>query len=237
MFALEPLVSRLLLPGFGGGFQVWTTCLMAFQALLFLGYCYARWIGPRIGRWHFVVILLPLLFLPLGVDPEPDLANPIRAVLESLARYIAIPFGVLTTTSVMAQMWLADSKLVDRDDPYYLYAASNAGSLIGLLGYPLVLEPLLGLRAQGLLWTVAYAIYALLAIGLAVTLRSTTGARPPVEISAPPAEPEPKADPGALAYWFFLSVAPCVLLMPSRTRSRSRSEPCLYSGYSRWLSI
>ena len=213
MFALEPLVGRLLLPGFGGGFQVWTTCLMAFQALLLLGYCYARWIGPRIGRWHFVVILLPLLFLPLGVDPEPDLANPILAVLESLIRYIAVPFGVLTTTSVMAQMWLADSDLVDRDDPYYLYAASNAGSLIGLLGYPLVLEPLLGLRAQGQLWTVAYAIYALLAIGLAVALRSTTEARPPVEVSEPPAVPKPKANPGTLAYWFFLSAAPCVLLM------------------------
>jgi SAM-dependent methyltransferase len=213
MFALEPLVGRLLLPGFGGGFQVWTTCLMAFQALLLLGYCYARWIAPRIGRWHFVVILLPLLFLPLGVDPEPDLSNPILAVLESIARYIAVPFGVLTTTSVMAQTWLAESDLVDRDDPYYLYAASNAGSLIGLLGYPLVLEPLLGLRIQAQLWMVAYAVYALLAIVLAVTLRSTTGAQKPVEVSKSPAEPEPKTDPGALAYWFFLSAAPCVLLM------------------------
>jgi len=213
MFALEPLVGRLLLPGFGGGFQVWTTCLMTFQALLLLGYCYARWIGPRIGRWHFVVILLPLAFLPFGVDPEPNLANPILAVLESLIRYIAVPFGVLTTTSVMAQMWLAESDLADRDDPYYLYAASNAGSLIGLLSYPLILEPLLGLRIQGQLWAVAYGIYALLAIALAVMFRTPNGERPPVEASPPPSEPEPTSDRGALAYWFFLSTAPCVVLM------------------------
>ena len=35
-FGLEPLVGRLLLPAYGGGFQVWTTCLMFFQAVLFL---------------------------------------------------------------------------------------------------------------------------------------------------------------------------------------------------------
>ncbi len=213
MFALEPLVGRLLLPGFGGGFQVWTTCLMTYQALLLLGYCYARWIGPRIGRWHFVVILLPLLFLPLNVDPQPNLTNPILAVLESLFRYIAVPFGVLTTTSVMAQMWLAESDLTDRDDPYYLYAASNVGSLIGLLGYPLVLEPLLGLRIQAQLWAVAYAIYALLAIVLAVALRAPTGNRQPRAASDPRTQPEPKTDFGNLASWFFLSAAPCVVLM------------------------
>lgn len=213
MFALEPLVGRLLLPGFGGGFQVWTTCLMTFQTLLLLGYCYARWIGPRIGRWHFVVILLPLLFLPLGVDPEPDLANPILAILKSLFCFIAVPFGVLTTTSVMAQMWLAESELADRDDPYYLYAASNVGSLIGLLGYPLVLEPLLGLRSQAQLWAVAYGIYALFAIVLAVSLRAPKAERPPLETSDPPARPEPRIDLGTLAFWFCLSAAPCVLLM------------------------
>jgi len=213
MFALEPMVGRLLLPGFGGGFQVWTTCLMFFQTLLLLGYCYARWIGPRIGRWHFAVILLPLVFLPLGVDPEPNLANPISAVLGSLFFYIAIPFGVLATTSVMAQLWLAESDLADRDDPYYLYAASNAGSLIGLLGYPLVLEPLLGLRIQGQLWAVAYGIYALFAIATAVSLRTPTGERQPVKTSDPSAAAEPRTDRRTLAYWFFLSAAPCVLLM------------------------
>ncbi|MBW2715215.1 MAG: hypothetical protein JRD03_04025, partial [Deltaproteobacteria bacterium] len=101
----------------------------------------------------------------------------------------------------------------DRDDPYHLYAASNAGSLIGLLAYPLVLEPLLGLRVQGQLWTVAYAIYVLLAIILAVTLRTPKRARQTAEITEPPMEPQPAIALGTLAYWFFLSAAPCVLLM------------------------
>jgi len=70
---------------------------MFFQAALFLGYCYARWIGPAIGRWHLAIVLLPLACLPVGVGDTPPHGTPILAVLSSLLRHVAIPFGVLST--------------------------------------------------------------------------------------------------------------------------------------------
>jgi SAM-dependent methyltransferase len=206
-FALEPLVGRLLLPLHGGGFQVWTTCLLFFQVALFLGYCYARWIGPAIGRWHLAIVLLPLAFLPIGIDEAPAAGAPTLAVLESLLAQVALPFGVLSTTGVMAQSWLARSKLADRADPYHLYAASNAGSLIGLLGYPFLLEPLLGVRAQTWLWGAGYLLYAGLALAIGASLPSSLRGTPPLE---PARAPAPRR---AQVGWFLLSAAPVILLM------------------------
>lgn len=206
-FALEPLVGRLLLPAYGGGFQVWTTCLMFFQAALFLGYCYARWIGPAIGRWHLAIVLLPLACLPVGVGDTPPHGTPILAVLNSLLLHVAIPFGVLSTTGVMAQTWLARSDLSDRGDPYHLYAASNAGSLIGLLGYPFLLEPLFGLGAQTRIWTAAYLVHVGLALAIGASLRTS--------FRVTPAEAAACAAPAlrTKAGWFLLSAAPAILLM------------------------
>ena len=206
-FGLEPLVGRLLLPAYGGGFQVWTTCLMFFQAVLFLGYCYARWIGPAIGRWHLAIVLLPLAFLPVGVGDPSASGAPILAVLTSLLLHVAVPFGVLSTTGVMAQTWLARSELSDRGDPYHLYAASNAGSLIGLLGYPFLLEPLFGLGAQTRIWAVAYLVHAGLAFAIGASLRTSFRAAP--EQAADCAAPELRTQVG----WFLLSAAPAILLM------------------------
>jgi hypothetical protein len=210
LFSLEPLIGRQLLPGYGGSFQVWTTCLMFFQAMLLLGYCYTRWIGPRLGHWHLALMLLPLAFLPLRVGPAPILAHPIGAVLHSLLLHVALPFGILATTGVMAQTWLARSELAERRDPYFLYAASNLGSLAGLLAYPFVFEPLIGLRAQAAAWTVGYLIYLALAVAIACTLRGAVARR-----ATPTVESAPRVASGARAplLWLLLSAAPVILLM------------------------
>src|SRR5262245_19055362 len=206
-FALEPLVGRLLLPAYGGGFQVWTTCLMFFQAMLFLAYCYARWIGPAIGRWHLAIVLLPLAFLPLGVGDTPATGAPILAVLISLLLHVAVPFGVLSTTGVMAQTWLARSDLADRSDPYRFYAASNAGSLVGLLGYPFLLEPWLGLGWQTRIWAAAYAVHAGLAFAIGAWLRSS------FRIGREEAAVDAASPLRAKVAWFLLSAVPGILLM------------------------
>jgi spermidine synthase len=210
LFSMEPLIGRQLLPGYGGSFQVWTTCLMFFQAMLLLGYCYTRWIGPRLGHWHLALMLLPLAFLPLQAGAAPALAHPIGAVLHSLLLHVALPFWILATSGVMAQTWLARSELAERGDPYFLYAASNAGSLAGLLAYPFLIEPLIGLRAQAAAWTLGYLIYLGLAVAIAFTLR---GAIAPS--AAPRAESGGSSPTSArlTLLWLLLSAAPAILLM------------------------
>jgi len=210
LFSMEPLIGRQLLPGHGGSFQVWTTCLMFFQAMLLLGYCYTRWIGPRLGHWHLALMLLPLAVLPLRAGLAPTLVHPIAAVLQSLLLHVALPFWILATTGVMAQTWLARSELADRGDPYFLYAASNVGSLSGLLAYPFVIEPLIGLRAQAAAWTLGYLLYLALALSIAVTLRGAVAPTPTRK-----AESGSHSASGARTtlVWLLLSAAPAILLM------------------------
>ncbi len=210
LFSMEPLIGRQLLPGYGGSFQVWTTCLMFFQAMLLLGYCYTRWIGPRLGHWHLALMLLPLAFLPLGVGAAPALAHPIGAVLHSLLLHVALPFWILATTGVMAQTWLARSELPERGDPYFLYAASNTGSLTGLLAYPFAIEPLFGLRAQAAAWAFGYLVYLALALAIALTLR---GAVAPSEARKAECQPHSASGKRITLVWLLLSAAPAILLM------------------------
>ncbi len=209
LFTLEPMVGRGLLPAYGGGIHVWTTCLMLFQGLLLAGYLYAHFVAPRIGRWHLAVAALALLFLPIGVAAGPGASSPVLSILRALVADIAVPFAVLATTGVVAQAWLRHSSGAEHRDPYVLYAASNAGSLLGLLAYPLLVEPLLGLRAQQQLWTLACAGYLLLALWVA----------PPQRVLARAAEADDAAGPAgrlgasAVGYCLLLSAAPSISLM------------------------
>ncbi len=160
MFGLEPLVGRLLLPSSGGGFHVWAACLLFFQSALFLGYLYTHLLSKIVGRGHIVFVLLPLAFLPIGrflrqLDPDPS--SPTGSIVAALTISIAVPFVLLSTSGVIAQRWLAESDLPERANPYQLFAASNGGSFVGLLAYPLLIEPLLGLQAQRIVWSVALA--------------------------------------------------------------------------------
>src|SRR6188768_2801899 len=84
MFVLEPLVGRILLPAYGGSSQVWSTCMMFFQGILLLGYLYAHFVGPRVGRWHLVVAALPLAFLPIDVVGQPQAGEPVFSILWAL---------------------------------------------------------------------------------------------------------------------------------------------------------
>ncbi|MCB9614589.1 MAG: fused MFS/spermidine synthase [Sandaracinus sp.] len=186
LFAMEPLVGRLLLPSFGSAFHVWSTSLMFFQGGLFLGYLYAHFVAPRLGGWHLLTLLLPLPFLPFAppASPaEPDVAS----LLGAMSMHFGVPFVVLSTTSVVAQQWWTRSRTVDdeeRASPWRLYAASNAGSLLALVVYVFVWEPFSGLATQGWMWTALYVVWLGVAFacwrGLAPSPASQTsiGARP-----------------------------------------------------------
>ena len=170
LFVVEPMVGKMLMPLLGGAPAVWNTCLVFFQAVLLAGYLYAhaalRFLGRRTQIVvHLAVVCLPLVIagllpphLPAGWAPPVE-SNPVGWVLLLLFAVVGLPFFALSATTSVMQRWFADSGRKDAGDPYFLYAASNAGSLLGLLAFPLLLEPLLRLHTQTRLWSIVYAVF------------------------------------------------------------------------------
>jgi len=167
LFIVQPMTGKQLLPLAGGTPAVWTTCLVFFQAVLLLGYLYAHRLsrpGVSVVRQlpvHVGVMAAGLLvtvgFGMLEPDPGliPDAAEAeVVWLVVGLAACVGGPFFVLSATAPLLQKWFAAA---DRRDPYPLYAASNAGSLVGLLGYPLVVEPMLPVPAQREWWVLGFA--------------------------------------------------------------------------------
>ena len=175
LFGLEPLAGRLLTPYFGGAAHVWLTCLMFFQAVLFIGYLYAHLFARKLGVWHMAILALPLINLPLQLHAQPDPHAPLLHLLSVLSLYVAMPFAVLSTTAVVAQAWLTHSRVGQHQDPYPLYAASNAGSLIALLGYTFIAEPLMGVKLQSVAWSLTYVLYVALVVASWYLLRPRLG--------------------------------------------------------------
>ena len=192
VFLVQPMTAKLLLPAFGGSPQVWTASMVFFQAALLAGYAYADLSIRRIGLRrqplvHAVVILLPLLVLPIGLrglDTASGLP-PALAVVAILLLSVGAPYVAVSATSPLLQRWFASTGHSAASDPYFLYAASNVGSLIGLLGYPLVIEPRLPLGGQGMLWSVGYVAFVGLCLLCAVVVRrNMTAAEESVESDA-----------------------------------------------------
>jgi hypothetical protein len=165
MFVLQPLFGELLLPLLGGTPAVWNSCMVFYQSLLFMGYLYAHVVGTRLTvRYqvivHFIVIALSFFTLPVGLPENlmPPLdSHPTFWLFSTLASAIGLPFFILSTTALM-QKWFAHMEHSDSNDPHFLYAASNSGSLISLLSYPFLIEPTIGLHTQQLDWSIGYLI-------------------------------------------------------------------------------
>ena len=178
MFVLQPLFGKILLPLLGGSPAVWNTCMVFYQTILFLGYLYAHTLSTRFTQHrqiqiHTVVILISFLALPLGLPENtapPTESNPTFWLLWTLLLAIGLPFFVVSTTAPLIQKWFANIGHQTSDDPYFLYAASNTGSLIALLSYPFLLEPSIGLAHQKAYWSIGYVILCLLITGCAAIL-------------------------------------------------------------------
>ena len=187
LFLIQPMLAKLVLPYFGGSPTVWNTCALFFQGLLLAGYLYVhvttRRLGPRRQPWvHLVLLLLPLLVLPVGLPdhPAPDPGTePALWLLRVLLVAVGLPFLLLATTGPLLQRWFSWSGHPRAQDPYFLYAASNAGSVVGLLGYPFVIEPTAGLAAQTRWWSIAYGGFLLL-VGVCGVLAARAARRGPV---------------------------------------------------------
>jgi hypothetical protein len=174
LFQVELILGKLVLPWFGGTPAVWTACLLVFQVLLLAGYAYARLFAFRLsarnqGLVHLGVLgssLLLLIFLaflwPAPITPSATwrphgTENATWFIVRFLLAGIGLPFLVLASTGPLLQHWFAQES--PGRPPYRLYALSNLGSLLGLLVYPLLLEPFLRLHTQAWIWTASYAIF------------------------------------------------------------------------------
>lgn len=178
LFAVEPLFTKLVLPRLGSTPSVWNTATVFYQAVLLGGYAYAHVTTQRLSRrmqagLHLAVALLPFLLLPVAIrigNPPGGDANPIPWLLAALALGVGLPFFVLSTTGPLLQRWFAGIGHPRSADPYFLYRASNIGSAVGLLSYPLLAEPLLTLRQQATWWTAGYAAFVVILGGAMVAV-------------------------------------------------------------------
>ena len=243
VFLVEPMVAQLLLPRLGGSPAVWNTSLAFFQLALLLGYAYAHAL-QRIASVrrqvvvHVVVLLVAALALPLrapDVFGQASTGHPIIWLLEVLTLAVGAPFAALSATAPLLQAWFArmEGEGEGARSPYVLYAASNLGSMIALLAYPFVVQPLMGLSHQTVAWSAGYGLFVVVVLGLGVLLWKGIG-----RAGAPTNEAAAAAPEGSTRrwrerlMWVLLAAAPSSLLLGVTTHISTdvASAPFLWVG-------
>ncbi len=220
LFLLEPMFGRMVLPLLGGAPAGWTTCLLFFQFTLLLGYLYAwataRYLTPgaQLGV-HALVLISAFVVLPIGISPQwapPAATSPAAWLLVLLAVSIGLPFFAVATTSPILQHWFSHGEHPEAKDPYFLYQASNLGSIAALLSYSALVEPTFGVRTQSIGWAWTYLGYAAL-VGVCA-LKTHTASRNrqrsgiPETVAATPLPSWRRQ-----ARWLALSAVPSSLLL------------------------
>lgn len=185
LFQVQPLIGKFILPWFGGAPGVWMACLLFFQVMLLAGYAYAHLVvsrlSPRTQAWLHAALLLAVVVVTLPIIPSerwkpPDPLNPSGRIILLLALTIGLPYFALATTAPLLQAWVA--RLDPRVAPYRLYALSNSASILALVSYPFVIEPLLSRRDQAWAWS---GMFVLFAVGCAYCAMRASRAAPLVE--------------------------------------------------------
>lgn len=173
LFSVQPMVAKTLLPVFGGSSSVWTTCMLFYQTVLLLGYLYAHFVMKHMSRklqltGHVAMLVLALFIgyrFDTPVPPPSSDTIPVLWLILQLGLVSGMPFFMISSAGPLVQGWFARTGHPRADDPYFLYAASNAGSFIGLLAYPFLIEPTLGLDTQRLYWLIGFTGFIALSIG------------------------------------------------------------------------
>lgn len=232
LFVVEPMVGKMVLPILGGAPAVWTTCLLFFQVALLLGYLYAHLLPRALGArhvWvHLALLALATATLPLALPADPAPApetGPVRWLLVALVATVGAPFVLIAATGPLLQRWFSALDHPDAADPYFLYAASNLGSFAGLLAYPFVLEPLVPLRVQRIVWSGAYLVLVV-GIALAASLLRRSSRRAGAD--DPPERMEcagPAAEGSSPRRWVLLAAVPSSLLLAVTTHVTTDVAP------------
>jgi hypothetical protein len=211
LFLVQPMIGKMILPKLGGTPQVWNTCMLFFQTVLLAGYAYTHNLSTRLPTRRQLVVHGILLFVPLAFllpvpffvkawNPDPT-GIPVLQALAELAIVVGVPFFVVSTSAPLLQRWFVVTGHPAAKDPYFLYGASNLGSLLSLLFYPFLFEPWFALQMQAWMWLVGYvALIALVAACVAMVWHSPQSLQPiSADIPAeglpelPVAPPEPVA--------------------------------------------
>src|SRR6202789_1661704 len=166
LFQVQPLIAKLILPWFGGSAAVWTSCMLFFQMALLGGYTYAHWLSDQAGKRQTIIhtglLTLSLLSLPILPSawwrPETP-GDPLLRILGLLTATVGLPYFLLASTSPLLQSWYSRSN--GGAMPYRFFALSNAGSMLGLLTYPVVVEPNLTSSQQAWMWSISYVAFVL----------------------------------------------------------------------------
>lgn len=241
LFLIEPMIAKMILPRFGGSPGVWNSSLLFFQAALLAGYGYAhiatKYLGPRIQAiTHIAVLVLPVFALPFALPSGVGAsgANPAPLVLLVLAMSVGLPFLVVSSGAPLLQRWFAATKDPHAHDPYFLYSASNLGSMLALLAYPFLIEPRFSLSDQARMWTAGYyALFVLMTV-CAVAIWLSRGKDEPFHEApvAMPAEMERTAESEAQPVtwkrrllWIALAFCPSSLLLGVTTYLTSNIAP------------
>jgi hypothetical protein len=247
LFAVQPMFSKMVLPLFGGTPSVWNTCMLFFQTALLCGYLYAhvttRWLDVRKQSvLQLVLFALTFLTLPVAVASgwRPSGSDtPVWWLAALLAVSLGAPFFMLSTGAPLLQRWFSESGHPAATNPYFLYAASNLGSMVALLAYPVVIEPRLRLVQQSHLWTAGYVVLAVLIAVCAFVVRrnmfgstlTVSGAAGPVSAdatvadmdafnsmaAAAPVAPAERLTVWRRARWVLLSFVPSSMLLAVTT--------------------
>ena len=224
LFLVQPMVARMVLPLLGGSPAVWNTCMVFFQAVLLAGYGYSHLLTTRLrlrgqAAVHLIALAAAAFVLPLAVPADrvpPVSAQPEWWLLGLLAVTAGLPFFVVSTTGPLLQRWFSWTSHPRASDPYFLYAASNLGSVVGLLAYPVALEPALTLRAQGWFWTAGYAALALGLVSCLALVQRGPAARagaPRATAAAAPVHATAAPNWRRRALWLALAFVPSSLTL------------------------
>lgn len=241
IFLIQPLIAKQILPWFGGSAAVWTTCLLFFQTALLAGYAYAdaitRWLSlKRQVIVHSTLLVLSVLTLPIIADtgwkPAGD-EEPIARILGLLVATIGLPYFLLATTTPLVGAWYWQR--FRESAPYRLFALSNFASLLALLGFPFLIEPLTGNREIALIWSALFGLFAVLCISLGViTVRrcavQTFSSFTNQDSASEEIRETPSVRAGEIALWVCLSALGSAVLLgvSSHLTQNISSAPLLW---------
>lgn len=223
LFWAQPLFAKMILPILGGSSSVWTTTMLFFQVTLLAGYLYAHYGGKLLSiklqvLAHLVLFGLASITLPFYIDYAdsriPD-GSPAFWLLSQAACSVGPPFFLVSATAPMLQRWFSLTRHKHRNNPYFLYAASNLGSLAALLGFPTILEPALGVHMQTHCWQIGYQLLSalLLTAGL-VTLRESAFEKDVLAWpSSSPLAPVDTITSGCRLSWVFWAFMPSSMML------------------------
>ena len=218
LFWCQPMVAKMVLPLLGGSASVWTTCVLFFQVVLLGGYVYAHGLS-RIAdirkqlTIHGILLVSAVGFIPFAFPGEwgPVSVNrPVAWLLLRLTISVGLPLFAISATAPLVQNWLGRTNLDVRYDPYFLYSASNAGSLLSLVVYPLLVEPRFGLLGQVRTWAAGYLVLLMLMAATVTMIRRHSSSEIPAT---------PLAHPGwrQRTFWMAAALVPSALMLAVTT--------------------